>query len=316
MKVLIAQDITSAGKDFLREQGYEVVLASAADEQTLCREAADCQAILVRTAPITRRIMESAPELKVIARHGVGVDAIDLVAATELGIQVTNGPLSNYQSVAEHAVALLMACAHHIVAMDSCVRRGDWESRNRVRLTEMNGKTVGIVGLGRIGQAVAAKLALGLGMKVIGYDKYVKPELLPDYVTLVDTMEQLMEQSDFVTLHCPATPETRGSINMSCFEKMKPGAFLINCARGEVVNEADLYAALTQGKLAGAGLDVLQTEPPAADNPLLKLDNVILSPHCGAHSAETFDKMGLHAAIGIHEVLSGAPVSWPVNRLG
>lgn len=316
MKVFIAQDITPAGKEYLLERGYEIKLASAADEETICREAADCQAILVRTAPITRRIMESVPELKVVARHGVGVDAIDLDAATELGIQVTNGPESNYQSVAEHTVALLMACAHHLVEMDGCVRRGDWGSRNRVRLTEMNGKTVGIVGLGRIGRAVAAKLALGLGMKVIGFDKYVKPETLPEYITLVDSMEQLMGESDFVSLHCPATPETRGSINKACFDLMKPSAFLINCARGEVVNEADLYQALVEGKLAGAGLDVLSSEPPAEDNPLFKLGNVIFSPHCGAHSAETFDKMGVHAAMGIHEVLSGAPITWPVNRLG
>ena len=314
MKVLIAQDITPAGKEYLKERGYEVVLAGASDEETLCREAADCDAILVRTARISRRLMESCPKLKVVARHGVGVDAIDVEAATELGIQVTNGPLSNSESVAEHTVALILACAHHIVEMDGCVRGGEWEARNRVRLTELNGKTAGIVGLGRIGRSVAAKLALGMGMHVIGYDSYVKPETLPDYIELVSGLPELLERSDFVTLHCPSTPETRGSINKECFARMKNTAFLINCARGDVVVEEDLAQALQEKQIAGAGLDVLETEPPAQGNPLFSMSSVILSPHCGAHSYEAFDKMGVHAAMGIDEVLSGKVISWPVNK--
>lgn len=315
MKVLIAQDITPAGKEYLLERGYEVKLARASDEETLAREAVDCHGILVRTAKITRKIMEAAPALKVVARHGVGVDAIDVTAATELGIQVTNGPFSNYESVAEHAAALILACAHQLVKMDSAVRAGDWDMRNRVRLTELGGKTVGIVGLGKIGRAVAQRVFQGFGMKVVGYDKYPPDEALPAYIHMVDTVDEVFSLGDFVSLHCPANEETKRSVSMRCFEQMKPTAFLINCSRGEVVDEADLLDALTSGKIAGAGLDVLASEPPAADNPLLKLENVIFSPHCAAHSEEAFDRMGVHAAIGIDQVLSGEAVSWPVNKL-
>ncbi len=315
MKVFIAQEIDPVGEKYLEERGYELVRGTASDEETICREAADCEGMIVRTAKVTRKIMNAIPNLKAVSRHGVGVDAIDVSAATELGIQVTNGPLSNYESVAEHTVTLLMACAHHIVQMDHAVRNGDWDARNRVRLTEMTGKTVGIIGLGRIGRAVAQRLALGMNMKIIGFDAYVNAETLPDYIELKKDAKEVYQQADFVSLHCPATEETKGSVNKECFDLMKESAFLINCARGEVVNEEDLIQALQEHKIAGAGLDVLSLEPPKADNPLFDMDNVILSPHCGAHSRETFQKMALHAAMGVDEVLSGKEVSWSVNKL-
>ncbi|MCC2125400.1 hydroxyacid dehydrogenase [Hominiventricola filiformis] len=315
MKVLIPQDIAEAGKKFLLDKGYEIKMGSAADEETIAKEVTDCDAILIRTAPVTRKVLEAGKNLKVVSRHGVGVDNIDVQAATELGIQVTNGPLSNSESVAEHAVAFIMALAHHIVEMDENVRNHDWESRNRVRMTGLSGKTVGIVGLGRIGRYVAKKVALGLDMKVIGFDAYIPKDAVPEYVEMVDSMEELYKRSDFVSLHCPATPETKGSVNMKYLSLMKPGAFLVNCARGEVVNEEDLYQALTTGIIKGAALDVLSSEPPKEDNPLLGLKNVILSPHCAAHSYESFDNMAVHAGIGIDEVLTGKSVSWPVNKL-
>ena len=314
MKVFIAQDITSAGKEYLTQRGYEIKLGSRSDEETIRREAADCDAILVRTASISRETMQALPKLKVIARHGVGVDAIDVEAATQLGIQVTNGPLSNYESVAEHTVALIMACAHHIVEMDHSVRRGNWAVRNQIRLTELNGKTVGIVGLGRIGREVAAKLFYGFHMQVLGFDRYVAQDTLPDYINQVPCFEELLSRSDFVTLHCPATPETHHLMNESCLAQMKPSAYLINCARGEIVDEEALYQALRDGILAGAGLDVMEAEPPKSTSLLLTLPNVIFSPHCSAHTAETFDRMGVHAAMGIDEVLSQKKVSWPVNH--
>lgn len=315
MKILIPQDIAEAGKRYLTEKGYEIKMGSAADEDTMAAEIVDCDGLLIRTAPVTKKILEAGKNLKVVARHGVGVDNIDLSAATELGVQVTNGPLSNSESVAEHAVALILALAHHIVEMDENVRNNDWESRNRIRLTGLSKKIVGIVGLGRIGRYVAQKVALGLGMSVISYDAYIPKELVPEYVEMVDSLDELFQRADFVSLHCPATPETSGSINMKYFSQMKPSAYLINCARGEVVNEEDLLKALTTGIIKGAALDVMAEEPPKSDNPLLKLKNVILSPHCGAHSYESFDNMAVHAAIGIDEVLSEKTVSWPVNKL-
>lgn len=315
MKVLIPQDVADAGKEFLKEQGHEVVLGSAYDEETMIREVEGCDAILIRTAPLSRKVMEASKNLKVIAKHGVGVDNIDVAAATELGIQVTNGAISNMNSVAEHTVVLLTAIAHHVVEMDAYVKAGDWGSRNRVRLTEMQYKTVGIIGLGRIGRSVAQKLALGLDMKIIAYDAYVSKDSVPDYIEMKDSLEEIYKESDFVSLHCPATEETKGSVNMDCFKMMKETAFLINCARGEVVNEGDLYTALTTGEIRGAALDVMAEEPPSIDNKLMSLKNVILSPHCGAHSYESFDKMALHAAQGIDDVLSGKKPSWPVNKL-
>lgn len=315
MKILIPQDIAEAGKEFLREKGYEFMVCPSADEETIINEVVDCDAILIRTAPITKKILEAGKKLKVVSRHGVGVDNIDVTTATKLGIQVTNGPTSNSESVAEHAVALLLGSAHHVREMDSYVRAGDWESRNRIRLTGLCGKTVGLVGLGRIGQYVAKKLSLGMGMKVIGYDAYIPDGAVPEYVDKVDSLDELFKRSDFVSLHCPATSETKNSINMRCFKLMKPSAFLINTARGEIVDEKDLYKALISREIKGAALDVLACEPPKADNPLLKLDNVILTPHCGAHSYESFDNMAVHAAIGIDEVLSGKEVTWKVNKV-
>jgi D-3-phosphoglycerate dehydrogenase len=314
MKVLIPQAITEVGKLYLLERGYEIKIGTASDEETIIKDVYDCDAILIRNAKITRRIMEAGKKLKVIARHGVGVDAIDLKSATELGIQVTNGPLSNFESVAEHTVAFLLACGHHLIEMDKNVRVGNWESRNEVKLTEVNNKVLGLIGLGKIGLSVAKKAYFGLGMKVIGFSRHAKQEEMPDYVMLVDTIEEIFKNSDFVSLHIPATDETKNSICMKYFKLMKQDAFLINCARGEIINESDLYKALSNNVFKGAALDVLISEPPDKNNPLLKLDNIIFSPHFGAHSNETFDKMGLHAAIGIDEVLSGKEISWHVNK--
>ena len=313
MKVLIPQDITQAGKDYLLERGYEIAVLETCDERTIMNEAADCDAILTRTAKLTREIMESAPKLKVISRHGVGVDHVDIEAATSLGIWVTNAPLSNYETVAEHTIAFILALSHRLSEMDRHVRADNWNARNAKLIGEAGGKTLGILGLGRIGKAVARRAALGLGMKVIGYDILDDIEL-PDYITRLRSPEEVFG-ADFVSLHVPATDITRGSINKSRFDLMKPHAYLINCARGEILNEEDLYQAVSTGKIAGAALDVLQNEPPSPDNPLLALENVLFSPHNAALSAEAYDKMGLHAAQGIHEVLSGSVPAWPVNRV-
>lgn len=315
MKVLIPLDITQAGKDYLTSHGYDYVVGSSTDEDVVAREIVDCDALLIRTSKVTRAIMEAAPNLKVIGRHGVGVDNIDLEAATDLGIQVTNGPTSNADSVAEHAVALLLACGHHIVPMNQYARKGKWTMRDAIKLNQAAGKTLGLVGYGRIGQAVAQKCALGLSMQVIAYSPSIKSKPLPDYITAADSMEEVLQQGDYISLHLPATERTKHTIDKTAFSLMKPTAFLINTARGEVVHEADLYTALTTGQIAGAGLDVLETEPPSEDNPLFTLENLILSPHYGALSHGAFDNMGLHAAQGIHEVLSGQSPTWPVNRL-
>ncbi len=312
-KVLIPQDITDAGKDYLRENGCEVIIGSASDTDTIIREVADCDAILARTALYPKAVIDAAPKLKVIGRHGIGVDNIDVQHCTEQGIYVTFAPHSNANSVAEHTMYLMLACARNAMLIDEEFRNGNFEIRNKVKGMDLEGKTLGLIGMGRIGQMVAKKATLGFGMKVIAFDPYIKPENAPEGVTLVDSNKAVFEQADFVSLHTPATPETKKSVGMEQFKQMKKGAFLINAARGEVVNEADLIAALEQGEIRGAALDVFEVEPPAKDNSLLKMRNVIPTPHNAALTQESMDRMGLHAAMGIVDVLNGRKPEWGVN---
>lgn len=313
-KVLIPQDITDAGKRYLKDNDCEIILGSAFDPATIAQEAVDCDAILARTAKFPKEVIAAAPKLKVIARHGIGVDNIDVQYCTDSGIYVTYAPFSNVNSVAEHTVFLMLCCARNAMVIDEAFRSGNFEVRNKVKGMDLEGKTLGLIGLGRIGQMVARKASLGFGMKVIGYDPYVKPENAPESVTIVGTKEEVFAQSDFVSLHTPATPETRKSIGMVQFRLMKKGAFLINASRGEVVNEAELIEALEQGVIRGAGVDVFEQEPPAADNPLLHMRNVIPTPHNAALTQESMDRMGLHAAMGIIDVLNGRKPAWAVNE--
>lgn len=313
MKIYIPQDIDGAGKRYLTERGYELKIGSSADEEIMVEEIGDCDGIIMRTARLSSRVMEAAPRLKVIAKHGVGTDNIDVEAASRLGIRVTNGPLSNSESVAEHTVAFILALAHQLFPLDGCVRRGDWGARNSIHLTDLRGKTVGLVGFGRIGAAVARRLAFGFDMKILTFGTRHGADL-PVYVKLASSMENLLAQSDFVSLHCPSTPETKGMVDRQFLEHMKESAFLINTARGDIVKEQDLYEALVSGTIAGAALDVLAEEPVRPGNPLCGLPGLILTPHCAAHTDESFANMSLHAAIGVDEVLGKRSVTWPVNE--
>lgn len=312
MKVLLAQDIDRAGWDYLSERGYEVTLASGWDEQTLCREIVGMDAVIVRIAPFTAKIMACADRLKVIARHGVGVDNIDLDEATRRGIQVTNGPLSNVGAVAEHAVAMMLALSRKLRDADTAIRSGDFGFRNRVVLTDLEGLTLGVLGFGNIGSRVAHKCHHGFGMQVLAYNHREKE--MPDYVRQVP-FEEVLRSSDIVSVHLPATAETRGCIGRAQLESMKPSALLINTARGDVVVEEALVEALRSGTIAGAGVDVYRQEPTPPDHPYFALDNILLTPHCSAHSKSAYANMALHAAMGAHEVLAGLPVTWPVNQV-
>ncbi|WHH57625.1 hydroxyacid dehydrogenase [Petroclostridium sp. X23] len=313
-KVLIPQDITEAGKEYLREKGYEIKMGSGITVEAIKQDVVDCDAILARTAPFPAEVLEAGKNLKVIGRHGIGVDNIDVARAEELGIWVTNAPLSNANSVAEHTITLILASARNLAYIDKVFRNGDFEIRNRLKGMDLDGKTLGLVGLGRIGTMVAKKAALGLGMKVIGYDPYITKDKVAPEIEFVDNMETIFKNADFVSLHMPATKETKGSIGKKYFEMMKSSAFLINCARGEVVDELELIQALKDKAIAGAALDVFEQEPPEKDNALFALDNVIVTPHNAALTQESMDRMGLHAATGIDEVLSGKKPSWPVNN--
>lgn len=316
MKVVIPQDITDAGKDYLIERGYEVVVGSGnTDLEVMKQEVADADAILARTAPYPPEVLAAATKLKVIGRHGIGVDNIDVDYCTKNGIWVCFAPTSNAVSVAEHTVGMMVACAHHFSRFDRGIRNGEWEFRNTYKGCDLQGKTLGLVGMGRIGSMVANMCISAFGMKVIGYDAYLPAERFPAGSTKVDSMEEVLKNADFVSMHVPSTPETKGCINKKTIAMMKPTAFLVNCARGDVVNIDDLAECLKNNVIAGAGTDVFPAEPPAKDCALFSVDNVIMTPHTAALTYESMDRMGLHAAMGIHSVLSGEKPEWSINKL-
>ncbi|MBF4695059.1 hydroxyacid dehydrogenase [Fusibacter ferrireducens] len=315
-KVIIPQDITEKGKQFLRDKGYEVIVGPGVEDVEVYKEIVkDADALLVRTGPYPKAVIDAAPKLKVIGRFGVGTDNIDVDYCTQKGIYVTFTPTANALSVAEHTLGLLIMCAHQMKALDKAVQEGNWHLRNKVPTYNIGGKTLGLVGLGRIGAHVAKMARLGLNMNVIAYDSMRPKNDVPEGIKMCDNMDEVFENSDFVSLHIPCTEDTKGIINQDMLRKMKPTAFLINTGRGGLIVEQDLVNAIKGKIISGAAMDVLIDEPPKPDNPLLKLDNVIITPHSATLTLETMDLVGLHAAMGIHSVLSGQKPDWPVNKI-
>jgi D-3-phosphoglycerate dehydrogenase len=311
-KVLIPQDVSEEGKKYLRDRGYEIKMGSGTSAAAISADVVDCSAILARTAQFPAEVLKAGKLLKVIGRHGVGYDNIDVAAANELGIAVTYAPESNAKSVAEHTIGLIVACAHNFARQDREFRAGNFEVRNQVKGVDLEGKTLAVIGAGRIGAIVSKKALLGLEMKVVAYDPFVKQlPGLPE-VEFVSSIEEAFKRADFVTLHLPSLPQTKGIVDAKLLGLLKPTAYFINAARGELVVEEDLIAVLKDKKIAGAGLDVFKEEPPAKDNPLFGLDNVILTPHSAALTVECTNRMALHAAMGIDDVLSGRAPKWPV----
>lgn len=312
-RVLIVQPIHESGVALLQEY-FDVAVASDPSVETVIREIQGVEGVVVRTAPFTREIMEAAPELKVIARHGVGVDNIDVKAATERGIVVCYTPEANAVSVAEHTLIAMGALAKRVLQHDRATREGRWEVRNEYRAFDLSGKTLGLVGIGRIGSQVARKAQAAFDMEVIAYDPYARPEAAEALgIALEDDLDRLLSRADVLSLHTPLTPETRGLIDQRRLSLMKPSALLINFARGGIVDEQALYEALKQGTIAGAALDVFEQEPPPADHPLYALDNVLLSPHSAALTAECVVRMATGAAEGVRDVLLGRTPRWVVN---
>lgn len=302
------------GEKYLEEKGYEVICGSAYDEDTISREARDCDAILIRMAPITPKIIDSAPNLKVIARHGVGVDHIDINYAAEKGIWVVNAPTANFNAVAEHVIMFILECAKKTRVVDICFRNQGANEAGKVLGEEISGKTLGVLGLGKIGMQLAKKAYLGFEMRVIGYDPYIQKEKLPEYIELKEDINDIFREADFVSIHMPLNNSTRGLINEEKIRIMKPSAYLINAARGEIIDESALISAIQNKIIAGGAFDVLNETPILLTHPLLKHENVIVTPHTAAVTYEAMKKMGLHAAQGIDEVLSGEKPTWPVNN--
>ncbi|MBU2055986.1 MAG: hydroxyacid dehydrogenase [Proteobacteria bacterium] len=311
-KILIDQPIHESGVRVFDDR-FEVRVASDPSVATVSKEIKGVEGVVVRMAPFTREIIEAADALRVIGRHGVGVDTIDVKAATERGIIVVNTPNANAISVAEHTVTAIGALAKRMVVYDRATREGRWEIRNSYKAADLDGKTLGLVGIGRIGSMVA-KRAAAFNMKVIAFDPYVKPEAAGELgVVLCTRMDDVFRQADVVSLHTPLTPETRGFVNEAKLRLMKPTAFLVNFSRGEVVDEKALYEALKTGVIAGAAIDVYDPEPPLKDNPLFELENIILSPHSAALTQECVIRMATGAAEGVVEVLTGKRPQFVVN---
>jgi D-3-phosphoglycerate dehydrogenase len=312
-RVLISDKLEAPGLDLLRQASFELDerhgLAGAALQEAL--QAAD--GVIIRSGTrITAELLENPGKLRAIVRAGVGVDNIDVAAATRRGIVVMNTPGGNTVSTAEHTIAMLMALARHIPAADASVRAAKWE-RTKFVGRQLAGTTLGVVGLGRIGREVARRAA-GLDMKVIGFDPVLAPERAAQLgVEAVAGLDQLLPQVDFVTVHTPLTEETRNLIGAREIAAMKRGSCVLNCARGGIINEDALAEALRSGQLAGAALDVFVQEPPPADHPLLKLPNVIFTPHLGASTVEAQVSVAREAAQLLIDFLSRGVVQFAVN---
>jgi D-3-phosphoglycerate dehydrogenase len=311
-KVLLYESMHQKGLDYL--SGHtEIVRASGYDEETLCREAAEVSGIIIRAnGRATAGIMDSAPLLKVIGRHGVGVDNIDVEAATKRGIYVVNTAGVNNEAVAEHAVSLMMALSKRLLRADHAIRSGDWDFRYRGYGREMRERTLGVVGLGNIGSRVAEICHSAFRMKILYCDEILKPEAERNLSARKVELEELLCSSDYVSLHVPSLPSTLHLIDTDAIDLMKESAFLINTSRGPVVDTSALYAALIDERIAGAGLDVYEEEPLPKESELLKLPNTVLTPHIASHTEEAMIAMSMVAADVVRVIRGETPKS-PVN---
>lgn len=313
-KVLLAQDVSESGKELLRENGYEVVLAPSEDPEVMKELIRDCDACFSKTFFFSEDILKEGKKLQVVSKHGVGVDnVVDVATATKLGLYVVRTPLANMDSVAEHTLGAILAMAKNMIPLEKAARKADFDAPLSYESHDIGGKTLGIIGLGNIGRSLAKKAHCGFDMEILGYDPFVKKEDLPDYITCVDDANDIFRNADYVSLHLNASPENDNFVNRERLEMMRPSACLLNFSRGSNVNEADLYEALQNHVIAGAALDVFAQEPVEQDNPLLTLENILLSPHCAALTVEAMDRMSYQGCQGIVEVLSGKKPTWCMN---
>ncbi|HHT9120169.1 MAG TPA: phosphoglycerate dehydrogenase [Candidatus Hypogeohydataceae bacterium YC41] len=312
MKVLIADSLAKECEDILLKAGLEVAKRPGISQEELAKEIKDYAGIILRSGvKITEQVLAGADRLKVICRAGIGVDNVDVEEATKRGIIVMNTPEANAISAAEHTIGLLFAAARKISQAHKSLQRGEWK-RDKFMGLQVMGKTLGIIGLGRVGRLVA-KRAVALEMKVMAFDPFVSPEIAAKYnIKCTNTLEELLRQSDFITIHVPLNASTRNLITKREFALMKPGVILVNDARGGIVNEKDLYDAIVSGKVAGAAMDVFEVEPPK-DNKLLELEQVVATPHLGAQTVEAQKAVALEAAEQIADSLLGRGIRNALN---
>ena len=309
--VLVTENIHQVGWQTLRAE-TDAVSWPGEERQPLVAAVADVQAILVRVAKLTPEVIRAAKHLRVIGKHGVGYDNIDIPAATAAGVVVTNTPLANSTSVAEHALALLLAVARRIGESDRDLARGGMRAQKSYQGVELSGKVMGVIGLGSAGLRLARMTGNGLGMRVLGFDPYKDP--WPDGIERCVDLDPLLRQADFISIHVPLTRETRHLIGTATLTTMKPTAILVNTARGGIVDEAAVAEAVAAGRLAGAGLDVVVDEPLKPSHPLNGTPNIILTPHVAGVTEEAMMRMAQDSAADILRVLRGEVPQFPVNR--
>lgn len=310
-RILIADSLEKSGIEVLRSKGAEVRVLAADEKPKLKEILADCDAIVVRSATkVTREVIAAGPKLRVIGRAGIGIDNVDVEAATERGILVVNAPTGNLMAATEHTLAMMLALARSIPAADASMKRGEWDRKTFVG-TELQGKTLGVIGFGRIGQRVAAR-ARGFEMKILAADPVLDPALARRLDVELVPLDELLERADFVTLHTPLTKETRNMLDAAHIARMKKGAMLINVGRGGTIDEAALLAALDEGKLAGAALDVY-AEEPTTHLDLVRHKKVIATPHIGAQTREAQERIALETAAQVLAALEGNMPAAAVN---
>jgi len=310
-RVLVTETIHAAGWETLRREA-DAVAWPGQDKQPLTEAIADVQAVLVRVAKISADVIKVAKTLKVIGKHGVGYDNIDIPAATAAGVIVTNTPLANSTSVAEHALALLLAVARRIGETERDLTRGTMRTQKVYQGMELSGKVMGVIGLGSAGLRLARMTGQGLGMRVLGFDPYKVP--WPDGIEHCTDLDPLLRHSDFISIHVPLTKETTNLIGKEALPRMKPTAILVNTARGGIVDEAAVAEAVKARRLAGAGLDVVVDEPLKPSHPLNGVPNIILTPHMAGVTEEAMMRMAQDSAEDILRVLRGERPQFPVNR--
>lgn len=311
MQVYLTEKIHDDALAFLRSH-FTVICGYELSPEAQGAAMAECEGMLVRSAQIRAEDFARMPKLKVIAKHGIGVDNIDVDEATRRGIQVLNAPLANINAVAEHTLALLFASSKRLAFWDRRVREGGFRDRNLYLNTELAGKTVGLIGFGKIARLVAKKLS-AMDMTVLTSDPYCDLQIAAELNTQCVEQDELLRRSDFVCLHTPLIPATKGMVNDTFLQKMKPEAVLINASRGGVVEEAALVRALENHTISGAALDVLEEEPPQKDNPLFSMEQVVLSPHNAALTDRAMLAMSMDSASGICDYLEGRKPRFPVN---
>lgn len=312
MKVLVSDNLAESGIERLKNVSeLEVEVNTSLTHEELLQIIKEYDALVIRSGTkVTADIIEAAVNLKVIARAGIGLDNVDITAASKHGVVVMNTPEGNVITTAEHTIAMLMAVSRNIAQASASLKANKWEKK-RFRGKEVFNKVLGIIGVGRIGRVVADR-ATSLRMNVIGYDPYISSEVIDKLGIEGVTLDELFARSDYITVHTPITQETRNIINAEAFKKMKKGVFILNCARGGIVNEKELYDAIQSGVVAGAALDVFIQEPPV-DNPLLSLDQVVATPHLGASTDEAQENVAIAVADQVIDYLIGGTIRNAAN---